>query len=95
MQYKIVKTCYEYGNPVPYMEEGHARYSTRVEAECSVYIEVIEELNTFNMPDENGHRPECSFSATMEDEKHDCVVLCWDGDDYMPVTCYDIVEVAE
>lgn len=93
--FKIVKTCYEYGNPEPYMEESPVRYTTRVQAECDMYVEVIEELNSFNMPDENEHRPERSFSATMEDEEHDCVVLCWDGDDYMPVTCYDVVEVNE
>jgi hypothetical protein len=56
---------------------------------------VLDELASLNGIMEDDEFPERRFIATMEDEDHDVVINCWDGPDYRPVTCYDVMAQKE
>lgn len=92
-QYKLVLTCYDFHKPEPYTEELPHRYETPEKAKLSMQTLVLDELVSLNGIDANGNFPERRFIATTEDSDHDIVINAWDGPDYRPVTCYDIVEV--
>lgn len=92
MKWKIVLTCYDFHKPEPYTEEMPSRYETPEKARLSMQTLVLDELASLNGIDADGNFPECRFIATTEDEKHNIVINAWDGPDYRPVTCYDVVK---
>lgn len=92
-QYKIVLTEYDFQEPEPYTEELPDRYETREQAQLAMSYLVMDELASLNGIDADGNFPERRFIATSEDTDHDIVINAWDGPDYRPVTCYNIVEV--
>jgi len=56
---------------------------------------VIDELRSLNGILEDDTFPELRFIATMAEEDHDVIINAWDGPDYRPVTCYDVITVEE
>ena len=91
IQYKILLTCYDFDKKEPYIDELSSRYDSVIKAENAMYVCVLDELASLNGIMENDEFPERRFIATTEDTDHDVVINCWDGPDYRPVTCYDIV----
>lgn len=91
--YKIVLTCYDFDKSEPYKDEIQGVFTSRMNAEIVMLDCVLDELQSLNGINEEDEFPERRFIATREDEKHDVVINAWDGPDYRPVTCYDIVKV--
>lgn len=91
--FKIVLLCYDYRKPFPYLDSFDSALETREEAEVIMLRCALNELNELNAPTEEGGKPERAFTAQLDDEAYDVIICCWDGEDYMPVTCYKIVEV--
>ena len=91
--FKVVLLCYDYASPSPYLDSIDAAVETREEAEVIMLRCALDELNDLNAPTGETEKPERSFTAQLEDEAYDVIICCWDGEDYMPVTCYKILEV--
>ena len=94
-KYKILLTCYDFDRNEPYLDEVIGVDSTETKARYEMMRCVIDELQDLNGILEDGTFPERRFIATMEDEEHDVVINAWDGPDYRPVTCYDIITQTE
>ena len=90
--FKVILHCYEYGISKPYLDSLDETFSTREEAEIAMLRCAIDELNSLNTPPGDENTPGRTFTAQLEDEVYDVVIRCWDGEDYMTVTCYKITE---
>ena len=90
-KYKIVLTCYDFDNPKPYFDEIEGVFNTVSEAERILYFSVLDELTELNDVNGDGQFSERRFLSQLHDEEHNIVINCWDGLDYSPVTCYDII----
>lgn len=101
-KYIIKLTCWDYPNPTPYTDyvlngKSPMKFETYDEAKIALLINVIEEANELNFSsDENG---ECvdrrHFIPDIDVEDYECIIRAWDGDDYMPVTAYDILTIKD
>ena len=91
--FRIDLLKYEYGNPIPVECKLETRYDTIEAVTCAMYHMVIEEISDLNSALEDGTFPERRFTAQLNHEVYDAVIVCWDGDDYSNVTCYSIVEM--
>ena len=90
--FKVKLLCYNHGDPTPSHDVIPCEFATHEAAETAMLHHILDELNQLNGVDEDGNFPERHFTVQMEDETHDAIILCWDGEDYNPVTCYDIIE---
>lgn len=95
IKYKINMTCHDFENSEPYFDEVNGEFGSKMEAELAMLRCVLDELQSLNGIMEDDTFSERRFIATIEDEDHDVVINAWDGPDYRPVTCYDIVEVKD
>lgn len=93
--YNIKLLCHDFENKPPYHDHIEGNFPTKEAAEATMLHAIIDELNSLNGINEDGTFPERRFTVQMEDETHDAVIICWDGEDYRPVTCYDIVETGK
>lgn len=91
--YKIVLSSYDFDKSESYKDEVKGVFTSKMNAEIVMLDCVFDELQSLNGILENDAFPERRFIATREDEEHDVVINAWDGPDYRPVTCYDIVKV--
>lgn len=95
MKYKIELTCWDYGEPAPYKDEVDQIFDDKKDAMIVLLQCVIDEADCLNEPDAYGNRGRY-FSIDLEGgDGFDAVIRCWDGDDYMNVTGYKIVEIKE
>lgn len=90
--FKVKLLCYNYEEPTPSHDIIPCEFATHEAAETAMLHHILDELNQLNGINEDGNFPEHRFTVQMEDETHDAIVLCWDGEDYAPVTCYNIIE---
>ena len=90
-KYKILLTCYDFDKQEPYLDEVTGVYATELRARYEMLHCVLDELESLNGIMDGDTFPERRFISTMEDEEHDVVVNAWDGPDYRPVTCYDVL----
>ena len=102
MKYIIKLTCWDYPNPTPYTEyvtDGSGKpmeFETRDSAMVMLLISAMEESNNLNFyPDENGECVDRRQFIPDLSADHDCIIRAWDGEDYMPVTAYDVVAIEE
>ena len=93
-KYKILLTCYDFGNSKPYLDEVTGVFTTYTRARCEMLHCVLDELESLNGIMEDDTFPERRFISTMENEHHDVVINAWDGPDYSPVTCYNVMTQA-
>lgn len=92
MSYTINMLCYNYpDHSNPENEKWEKCFASKCEAESEMLYAVIDELNSLNAPDENNTPHTRVFLADLDGD-HDAIIRMWDGDDYMNVTVYDIVE---
>lgn len=94
-KYVIVMQCYDVDRKNPYPDEVEEVFDDATYARYQMLCCVLDELDSLNGILEDGTFPELRFIATMEDEKHDVIIQAWDGPDYRPVTCYDMVSVED
>ena len=94
-KYKVLLTCYDFENTNPYLDEVTGVFPTSTRAICEMMHCVLDELTSLNGIMHGDTFPERRFISTMEDKNHDIVVNAWDGPDYRPVTCYDVITQAE
>ena len=90
-KYKILLTCYDFDKKEPYLDEVAGVYATNTRARCEMLHCVLDELECLNGIMDGDIFPERRFISTMADENHDVVINAWDGPDYRPVTCYDVI----
>ena len=95
MKYKIELTCWDYSEPAPYKDEVDLVFDNEKDAMIALLQCVIDEADCLNEPDSYGNRGRY-FSIDLEGgDGFDAVIRCWDGDDYMNVTGYKIMEIKE
>ena len=94
-KYKIVLTCYDFDKKNPYFDEVIGTYTSEIKAKYEMFHCVLDELTSLNGIMADDTFPELRFIATTEDEHHDVVIDAWDGPDYRPVTCYDVMPQRE
>ena len=87
---RVVLTCWDYTNPVPYADKILVHYDSKEAAEAAVKKAVKDELAELN----EGREKPYPFRED-EDGDHTNIIRFWDGDDYMCVTAYDIHTIAE
>lgn len=95
MKYKIKLTCYDYGCPTPYEDEVEKRFKTYDKAYAAVQQCVLEELQFLNEDEgltlDDVESDKYNYRADFDGDAG-AIVRFWDGDDYMPITIYDIEE---
>jgi hypothetical protein len=94
-KHKIFLTCYDFDKKQPYFDEVAGVFRSKMEAENTMFHLAIDELACLNGITEDESFPERRFIATTEDEDYDLVINAWDGPDYRPVTCYNIMSEAK
>lgn len=95
-KYKILLTCYDFDEPMPYFDEVIGVFNSKLEAEKIMLECAIGEMeNLCGILDEDGAFPELRFVPTMQDEEYNLVINAWDGPDYRPVTGYNVMSVNE
>lgn len=90
--YRVKMMCWDFKNPTPYVDyaaEGKL-FPTEVEARAVLLAHALEEVTELNWGDglSEGRR---SFIPDL-DADDDCIIRAWDGDDYIPVTTYNVEE---
>lgn len=96
-KYLVKMLCWEYKNPTPYVDyildvNGKLReFDTKDSAMVTLLIYAIEEVAELNDTDTEDSR---KFLPDLNAD-HDCIICAWDGDDYMPVTAYDVVKFSD
>lgn len=91
--YQIILTCWNYGDPTPYTKTENTFFTDEKDARIEMLSLILDELNDYNHPLEDGTEPERYFDVSLADEKFDAVIRCWDGEDYDYVTGYKIVPI--
>ena len=98
--YRIVLTCWDKDEPEPYADFVDALYLTRENALSAMRACVKDELETLNER-EYEDVDIIEYPADTDDFRadfdgdNDAIIRFWDGDDYRPVTAYNIYEVVE
>lgn len=87
--------CYDVDRKDPYPDEVQGAFDDVTYARYHMLCCVIDELRSLNGILEDDTFPELRFIATMEDTEHGVIIQAWDGPDYRPVTCYDVITVKE
>lgn len=101
-EYRVVMTCWDYGNPTPYADElsnvDLSLFATEALARKSIEQNIYDELSTLNEGREReaiydsdgrvvGH--DYPFRADFDGD-NDGIIRFWDGEDYQNVTEYHI-----
>jgi len=106
-KYRVVLTCWDHGCKKPYVDKIDKIFETFDDAISAVEIAVNDELNTLNEFDTDSPREKCAiedsdgnivgydypFRADFYGNDA-CIIRFWDGDDYQPVTAYNVYEIS-
>lgn len=94
--YRIVLTCYDHKNPVPYADSVDALLDTERDAGIVMRLQVKDELETLNDKSitDIENCEDLPFRADFDGD-NDAIVRFWDGDDYQIVTIYNLYPVQE
>ena len=96
--YRVVLTCWDYGNPAPYADFLTRYFGSEEQAREAIVKAVTDELEVLNdgrekvpVEDSDGNIVGYDYDfRSDENGNHANVVRFWDGDDYENVTAYDI-----
>lgn len=96
-KYRIVLTCWDKGEPAPYADFISKMFDTEEEARGAIRDCVRDELKMLNDREIEDVDIECpseidDFKADFDGD-NDAIIRFWDGDDYWPVTAYNIYKV--
>ena len=99
-RYIIKQKCWDYPNTEPYTDyitqKGFPmEFNTKESAMITLLSEAIEEANSLNfILNEDGTFGTANGRQFIPDlnADHDCIIRAWDGEDYMNVTAYDVVD---
>ena len=95
MKYKIKLTCWDYGNHEPHVEEVDEIFDNEEDAMDGLLVYANYEVQCLNQPDDDNDEQRY-FEIDLEGgDGFDAVIRCWDGDDYMNVTGYNIIKIKE
>ena len=96
--YRIVLTCWDHKTKGPYADCAKPNFDSEELARTALRLCVKEELETLNereMEDIDIEYPSeiDAFKADFDGDEFDAIIRLWDGDDYWPVTGYNIEKV--
>ena len=97
-EYRVVLSCWDYGNPKPYADSFARFFDTEEQAREAIEKAVEDELAVLNegrekvpVKDSDGNVVYYDYDFRGDENgNHANIVRLWDGDDYQNVTAYDI-----
>lgn len=98
--FRVVLTCWAYGEPKPYADSVDKMFSSLPVAQEAVGDCVKDELETLNdgrelapVTDSDGKIVGHDYDFRADSGDHASAIRFWDGDDYQDVTHYDIFPI--